>query len=186
MLNGDRVRVTYKLGNAPFRYVRLPQPMNRIYNVSFYKNGKLISLDHPRANNLFSPYAVEPVTAAWKNTVRLDSYVPGSYLCVGVEGKHGSNKVFAVAKIGDRYIGAPDRATSYPSNVWEFCVHYSDENNTFYIPMQQEYAGKDMEIYVLLMEGGQADITPQVYLAYDKDKRYSHEEYCADGTCAGK
>ncbi len=176
-LTGDRVRVTYKLNEAPFRYVRLPRPMNRIYNVSFYKNGKRVSLNHPRANNLFSPYDVEPVIAAWKNTIRLDSYVPGSYLCVGIEGKHGMNKVFAAAKIGDQYIGAPDRATSYPSNVWEFFVHYSEENNTFYIPVKEEYIGRDIEIYALLMEGGQDVLSPQVYLAYDKDKRYSSVSY---------
>jgi hypothetical protein len=76
--------------------------------------------------------------------------VKGVYLCVAINGKHGIEGAYAALRTSDgRYLGAPDRATSFPCNPWEGASCKRDSNYTYYFPVTPEMIGKDLEVVVL-------------------------------------
>ncbi|GHU66105.1 hypothetical protein FACS1894123_12100 [Bacteroidia bacterium] len=66
-------------------------------------------------------------------------------------------------KIDGQYVGAPDRAPSFISNVWEYAVRKSDKNYTYYLPLTENMAGKKIEAYVLGFNEEVA-ITPSIWI----------------------
>ena len=84
----------------------------------------------------------------------MEEWVKGGYLCVALNGRHGVEGAYAALRTADgQLIGAPDRATSYPGNPWEFLNCKRDRNYTYYFPVTPALVGQDLQVVVL----GKAD-----------------------------
>ena len=116
------------------------------------------------ANNLFSHPDTVPVDKAWSAKLTVDEITPSSYLCVAVEGTHGDEGAYAAIRIGDRLIGASDRAASYPANAWEYPARRQKSGYTYYFPLDDTHVGKEMEVFLLGMKGGGKELKPMVWL----------------------
>ena len=99
-----------------------------------YKNGKLLDRDAWRASNLFAHPDALPAVAAWSATVKVDEITPTSYLCVAVDGEHGSEGCYAALRRNGKLVGAPDRAPSYPVNPWENPVRGAPDRIHVFLP----------------------------------------------------
>ncbi|MGA2863581.1 MAG: hypothetical protein ABSF95_03735 [Verrucomicrobiota bacterium] len=96
--------------------------------------------------------------------MRVEEAVPGGYLCVALNGRHGVEGAYAALRTaGGRLIGAPDRATSYPSNPWEFPNCKRDRNYTYYFPLSSQMVGQDLEVLVLGTAGCEDHLQPEVW-----------------------
>lgn len=132
---------------------------------------------------LFDRMANRPAVKAFSLKFTLPEYVEGSYICVPLEGKHGVEGAYAAmrssqeirAELSPRgsgiirgqineYIGAPRRATSYQSNVWEAGVRRSDKNYTYFIPVTKEMIGTDLEVVVLAFDKDNLDFKPGAWI----------------------
>lgn len=80
---------------------------------------------------------------------------------------HGVEGAYAALKMGDRYIGAPDRAAAYPSNTWEYVNAKSDRGYTYYVPITPDMIGQPIDVYVLGYDRKHSDIHPVVWQAVD-------------------
>ncbi|GHT13336.1 hypothetical protein AGMMS4956_09360 [Bacteroidia bacterium] len=147
-----------------FRYFRLDVSPMRLTEVEGYSGGVKVDRSKWRANNLFRPYSGDLKTKkAWKSEFTLDRIDKGAYLCVALDGTHGIEGAWVGFKIDGQYVGAPDRAPSFISNVWEYAVRKSDKNYTYYLPLTEDMAGKKIEAYVLGFNEEVA-ITPSVWI----------------------
>jgi hypothetical protein len=87
---------------------------------------------------------------AWSGSIRVEEFVKGGYVCVALNGKHGLEGAYAALRmINGGYIGAQDRATSFPCNPWEGTSCKRDSNYTYYFQITPEMVGKDLEVVVL-------------------------------------
>ena len=146
--HGVRCRVTYRLDPAmPMRYFRLPGPMDRLFSVTLLKNGAKIDTPDANASNLMAP--AFPVRFAEEATVVIPR---AGKLAIAVNGEHGAEGVAVTVEIDGKRYGCPDRAVSYPSNMWEHLVITPDSDTTFYFPVTEEMAGKSATITVLFCE----------------------------------
>ena len=144
--------------DTTIRYLRIPKFPCRISEVNAYIGDQKLPRDGWRASNLFAPYQAMKFTKAWMGTVRVEEMAKGTYLCVALNGKHGIEGAYAALRTSDgRYLGAPDRATSFPCNPWEGASCKRDSNYTYYFPVTPEMIGKDLEVVVL--GGANADDT---------------------------
>jgi hypothetical protein len=143
------------------RYVRIAACPMRVSEIIGYRNGVQVDRSKWKANNLFGKF--RKVEKAWKTDVTLDGIDKGAYLCVALDGKHGDEGAWVGFKVDGRYVGAPDRAPSFPSNVWEYMVKKTDKNYTYYLPLTPEMKGKKIEVYVLGFNQDIA-ITPNLWL----------------------
>lgn len=84
---------------------------------------------------------------------------------MALNGKHGIEGAYVAAKIGDQYIGAPDRAVSYPSNTWEYVNARRDHDYTYYIPLKESYVNKKIEVFVLGYDKENIEILPEVWIS---------------------
>ncbi len=166
-LSAAKMQVVMPTTDFPVRYFRLaeaPQWLSEAYPV---KSGQRIALHSgPRASNLFGHYDNMQFKQAWRNTFQLDEIAPDSYLSVGVAGEYGNEGVYAAVKVGDQYIGAPTRAPAYPANAWEFQVIKAKGNYTYYIPLDESWVGKPIDVVVLgrINEDYSEEIIPKVWL----------------------
>lgn len=144
------------------RFRRFPQ---QIMEIEGYKNGKTLNRYKWRASNLFAHSQVMKPLKAWSGKITLNELARNSYLSVALNGKHGVEGAYVGAKIDGKYIGAPDRAVSFPSNTWEYINARRDKNYTYYIPMKEKYIGKDIEIVVLGYDEEHQDIKPEVWIS---------------------
>jgi hypothetical protein len=151
-------------GNGVHRYVRVSSGPDRVTEIEGYRAGRRLARTGWRASNLFGLHATVPAVAAWSTRFRLDEAAPGSYLAVAVNGEHGVEKAYAALRVGDRLVGAPDRAVAYPSNSWEYPVRAVESNYTYFFPVAPEMIGTEIEAIVLLLEGGDIEIEPKVWL----------------------
>ncbi|MDB4438567.1 transposase, partial [bacterium] len=120
-----------------FRYFRMKGGPERISEIEAWNSTGLLPRNRWRANNLFAHSKVKPATSAWQATVKVDELTPTSYLCVAVEGEHGVEGAYAAIRIGDRLIGAPRRAASYPTNAWEYPVRKQKTGYTYFFPLDE-------------------------------------------------
>lgn len=155
----------------PVRYVRITGAPRRIAEIEAYLHGKPVDRSSWRASNLFGNYSQDPAVQAWKLDVALEELAPNSYLCVALNGRHGNEGAYAAMKIGDQYIGAPDRAVSYPSNTWEYFNVDSEENYTYYFPLRSEYIGKPIQIFILGLKSGSKEFKPEIWINAYPDPR---------------
>ena len=111
-------------------------------------------------------------TKAWKATLKLAELANNSYLSIALNGKHGVEGAYVAAKINGEYVGAPDRAVSYPSNTWEHINAKQDQNYTYYIPLKTAYLNKDIEVFVLSYDAENADFKPEAWIwSHEPDKK---------------
>ncbi len=63
-----------------------------------------------------------------------------------------------------RLIGAPDRAVSFPTNVWEFRVQPKDANDTYYIPVTEDMIGRPLDVVVLGLNKDALEFKPEAWI----------------------
>jgi hypothetical protein len=150
--------------DTPVRYVRIKGAPRRIAEIEGYRDGKSLDRSLWRASNLFFPYEAGPAVASWSSSFVLDEVCEGSYLAVALKGEHGNEGAYVAARIDGRLIGAPDRAVSYPSNTWEYYNEEKDSHYTYYIPLKKDWKGKNVDVVVLVLEGGKNKFQPEAYI----------------------
>ncbi len=162
-LEGRRLKITYNF-NGKARYLRINHPMDRIFSVKIIKNGEYITPAAPHANILQSPYRYSNIAAMQSAQFTLPDISRPSKIAVAVEGKHGVEGVCCIAEIDGKTYGFPERAPDYAANMWEHYVHLTDENNTFYLPVNESFSGKKINVKALFMHKNGIDIPCRVYL----------------------
>jgi hypothetical protein len=147
--------------------------MDRVFKIALIKDGKELPLRNPRVNNLFFDTSEKPAVAAQKAAVKIDPahWRPGSYLAVSINGKHGAEGAFAAAEMDGRLVGAPSRAPSYPSNVWECRVHRADQFYTYFIPVTEDMLDREVVIHTMLLDRRHTDIAADIYLCEPNDEK---------------
>ena len=160
---GKRLRVSYPIGGK-LRYLRIAEPMDRIFSVTVYKDGKPIKLKAPTGNNLQAHYDKKRTKLVKYADVTVPEYRPGSYLAVGVNGHHGAEGVYCAAELDGVLYGFPDRAPSYKANVWEHRVCDEPLNNTFYFPLPENAADKTVRLYAVFSTDAGKNCVCQAYL----------------------
>ena len=164
-VKGDRMTVSYKLDGEPFRYFRLPCPMDRIYSIRLLNKGHQVALKStPTANNLMPPYAAKAPVAMQEGTITLPTVNDGDRLAVAVEGVHGVEGAYCVAEIEGQLKGFPDRAPAYTTNLWEYCVMHCDRCYTHFLPLTSDMSGKKIKIRTMLCNEGQTDVRTDIWL----------------------
>ena len=158
-IHGEENNIPLPAGMA-VRYLRIPGFSYRISEMNAYAGGKALPRAKWRASNLFGSYANMKFTKAWSGGITLEEAVKGGYLCVALNGKHGLEGAYAAIRTRDgRHIGAFDRATSFPSNPWEFVNSKRDGNYTYYFRITPDMIGAEMEVVVLA-----GDLTDETFL----------------------
>lgn len=149
-----------------FRYLRFGATPLRISEITGYAGGVEIDRTNWRASNMFRIYGWDGFHArkAWKNEFVLDDFSKGAYLCVAVNGIHGVEGTMVGFKVDGEYVGAPDRAPSFTSNVWEFRNLRGDKNYTYYLPLTEDMKGKNIETYIMAFNSHQSDLEPKVWI----------------------
>ena len=156
-----RIRV---LDGQPVRYIRVKGAPRRIAEVEAYDNGEELERSGWRASNLFADYMEGEAVGAFKADFTIEHVEEGSYLCLALNGVHGHEKAWAALRVDGEFIGAPDRAVSFDSNTWEYYNVELDRDYTYYFPMDESFTGRDIEAWVLILDGGSADIRPEVWM----------------------
>jgi hypothetical protein len=162
-IHGEKNRIDPPKGTS-LRYLRIPRFSHRISEVNAYIDGKAMPRDAWRASNLFGNFERMKFTKAWTAPVAIKQCAEGSYLCVALNGKHGVEGAYAALRTEDgRYIGAPDRSTSYPSNPWEFLNSKRDNSYTYYIPITPDLVGQPLEVVILGAGTAEDTLQPVVW-----------------------
>lgn len=156
--------VFYPPKNGKWRYFRMKGGPERLAEIEAWRGGERLPRTGWRANNFFSHPEARPADKAWRAEVTLDEITPTSYLCLAVEGQHGVEGCYPAIKIGDRLLGAPDRAASYPANAWEYPVRRQRTGYTYFFPVDESMLGQEMEVVLLGMKDGGKDLRPSLWL----------------------
>ncbi|NQV33135.1 MAG: hypothetical protein HQ515_10600 [Phycisphaeraceae bacterium] len=146
------------------RYIRTNFIPPRAVEILGQAGGKTLDRTAWRCSFFFRPYDEQPAIKAWSHVFTLNEASAGAYLCVALEGMHGKEGGYAALRVGDKIIGAPTRATSYPSNVWEYPVPRRDSHYTYFIPVTQDMVGQRIEAIVLGMDPEHLNFKPEVWL----------------------
>ncbi|MCL3782070.1 hypothetical protein EMN47_16910 [Prolixibacteraceae bacterium JC049] len=149
--------------NGEVRYVRMKVAPSRISEVKGFKNKKELNRNSWRASNLFAHPTTMIAKNAWNGSFKVDEVANGNFLCVAINGEHGEEGVYATLRVDGKLVGAPDRAVSYPSNVWENSAKTSDSNYTYYFPMTKDMVGKNVEVVVLGYEADKTNLDIEVW-----------------------
>jgi hypothetical protein len=153
--------------DGPARFLRFRVTADRLVEISGEWEGHSMDRSRWRASNLFAHPSEMPPIAAWHGRVRLEEVIPGARLSVAVEGIHGVEGAYAALKLGDRYIGSPDRAAAYPSNTWEYVNARRESGYTYYFDVTEDMAGQPIDIYVLAFDEEHTDLQPVVWHTAD-------------------
>ena len=148
----------------PIRYLRTNFVPAKLTEIHAQAQGKPLERSGWRCSFLFRPYAAQPALKAWSHRFTLNEAPKDAYLCIALEGTHGKEGAYAALRVGNTIVGAPTRATSYPSNVWEYPVPRRDSHYTYFIPVTKEMVGKPIEAIVLGMDPDHLDFKPEVWL----------------------
>ena len=150
--------------DEPIRCLRIDDSPDRVAEIEGFRGSIRLDRSKWHASNLFGPYAKAPAVAAWSLSFMLDEASEGSYLAIPVVGRHGRECAYAALRIDDKFIGAPDRSLSYPSNVWEYCNAESDSDYTYYVPVTKEMLNRRTDVVVLILKGGYNDVKPELWI----------------------
>jgi len=153
----------------PVRYLRFKNFPQRIVEIEGYKDGKAVDRTSWRASNLFAYPDKMKAQKVWAGKVTLNEVAEKSYLCVAINGKHGFEGAYASARVDGKLRGAPNRAVSYPSNTWEYVNAIRDKNYTYYIPVNKEDVGKEIELFVMGYDEENLDLSPEVWISTQSD-----------------
>lgn len=162
-LHGKKVISSYGL-NGRLRYLRIENPVDRIYAVRLIKDGKVIETKSAFANNMQAHYRHKRVNAEKWQTITLPEYKSGSSLVVAVEGTHGAECVYCVAELDGKLCGFPKRAPDYRANQWEHSVCGSDKNNTFFLELPDGMQGSEITVHALFSGRRKSDTVCNVYI----------------------
>ncbi len=163
-----RRRVTaYAIGGA-VRYLRIPEPLDRIYRISLIKDGRELTLTNPTVNNLLPPPAALKPVRAEKIDFTIDDgdYTDGCYIAVGINGICGNEAAYSALETPDGFVGAPDRAPSYPANPWEAPVKQVDGFYTYYIPVTADMVGVPLRVWTIFFDSEKCGVETDAYLCY--------------------
>ena len=146
------------------RYLRFREMPQQIVEIEGIYNG--VSLDRTgwKASNLFAHPSRMKAVKTWKAEFELDEVAKGSYLCIAINGVHGVEGAYAAAKINGKLIGAPDRASSYQSNTWEFPNAKRNRNYTYYIPIDEAALNKNIEVFVMAYDEENLEFESEVWI----------------------
>lgn len=161
-LAGEEMVITI---DRPVRFLRFRQYADRLNEIEVYSNGSLVNPAGFRASNLFAYPDRKKALGAWKTIFTLSEVADNSYLSIAVNGEHGEEGAYAALKVDGEYVGAPDRARSYPSNTWEYVNAGGESNYTYYFPVDSSYIGKEIEVYVMAYEAGKTELNPEVWIS---------------------
>jgi hypothetical protein len=148
----------------PVRFLRITGPPRRIAEIEAYSDGKEVDRALWRASNLFGGYGSNPAVKAWGFSFTPNEIPADTYLAAALNGTHGNEGAYAALRIGDEYVGASDRAVSFPSNTWEYFNVESDRDYTYYFPMTPDYVGREVEVVILGLKDGVAEFRPEVWI----------------------
>jgi hypothetical protein len=146
----------------PFRYLRTDLVPDKLVEIRGFSEGKELDRGGWRASWLFPRF--RKVCQAWSLPFSLDAVVPGSYLTVACNGVHGREGAWVALRVDGRWVGAPQRAPSYPVNPWEYPVSQADRNYSYFIPVTREMLGKTCEVVVLAFDPKNLEFKPDVWL----------------------
>lgn len=172
-------RLTYIAGitmhiavNDSARYFRFADSPQQLVEIEGYYKGNKLDRTSWRASNLFAAPAKMIATKAWKAKFKLTELANNSYLSIALNGKHGVEGAYVAARINGEYIGAPDRAVSYPANTWEHVNARQGEGYTYYIPLKKAYLNQEIEVFVLSYDPANTEISPQAWIwSHDPDEK---------------
>ncbi|WP_321516244.1 hypothetical protein [Marinifilum fragile] len=159
---GEEMRIDI---NGSVRYIRLWDQPGRIVEIEAWKNGQMLDRSKWRASNLFAHTNRKKAQKAWSAKFNLNEIPEGSYLSIAIEGKHGIEGAYAAAKIDGELVGCPDRTVSFPSNTWEFVNSQRDSNYTYYLPLNKNMKGKEIEVFVIGFDKENLDFKPEVWIS---------------------
>ncbi len=151
--------------DKPVRYLRFRNFPQQVREIEGFTNGKKLDRSEWRASNLFAHPRFKKVEKAWTKTIVLDEVPANSYLCVAINGLHGKEGAYVAAKIDGELVGAPDRAPSHLCNPWEYFNPRRDANYTYYIPVNKEHVGKEIELFVLGYDKDNLDYLSEVWIS---------------------
>jgi hypothetical protein len=147
---------------TPVRFVRSNLVPDKLAEIRGFAAGRELARDGWRASWLFPSY--RPAAKAWSLPVKLGHPPPGSYLAIACNGIHGRDGAWVALRVDGRWVGAPERAPSYPVSPWEYPVRQTDRNYSYFIPITPELVGKSCEVFVLALDPENANFTPDVWL----------------------
>ncbi len=162
-LHGKMVVASYGV-NSKLRYLRIENPVDRIYAVRLIKDGKAIETKSAFANNMQAHYRHKKVAVDKWQTVTLPEYKSGSSLVVAVEGTHGAECVYCVAEIDGKLCGFPKRAPDYKANQWEHSVCSSDKNNTFFLELPDGMQGSEITVHAMFADRRKSNVVCNIYI----------------------
>jgi hypothetical protein len=148
----------------PVRYLRFMYYPDRITEIVGYKGEQILCREKWRASNLFAHPRRKNLLKAWRARIAVEEWIKGSYLCIAIEGEHGVEGAYAALKVAGRPVGCPDRASSFPSNTWEYVNGRRDKNYTYYVPVTKDMIGKKIEVFVMAYEKKKTKLQPAVWL----------------------
>ncbi len=155
-IEGKKIIASYPV-NAGLRYLRIAKPVDRIFAVRLIKDGKDITPKNAHGNNMQAHYRYKKTQAVYCTEFTLPDYKGREKLTVAVEGEHGTEGVYMVAKIKGALYGFPERAPEYKANQWEHRVLDRDSNNTFYMPLPEGLEGEKIEIFAIFSDRRKAE-----------------------------
>lgn len=155
-LHGKKVVANYGIGGK-MRYLRIENPVDRIYAVRLIKDGRIIETPDASASNMQAHYRFKKTAVSKQNEFILPEYKSGSSVAVAVEGTHGEECVYCVAEIDGKFCGFPRRAPDYKANQWEHAVCGSDKNNTFFLELPDGMQGKAIKITAVFSDRRKAE-----------------------------
>lgn len=161
-LGSKRMEIAVSKEVRYFRFRNFPQ---QIVEIAGLAKGRKVDRKLWRASNLFAHPSQKKAEKAWISNIALDEIADGSYLCVALNGKHGFEGAYTAAKVDGRYVGANDRATSFPANNWEFMTSRRDSNYTYYIPLDRTMTGKNIEVFVMGYEKDNLNFEPELWIS---------------------
>jgi hypothetical protein len=148
-----------------FRYIRIFNAPGRVAEFAAMANNKKLEAANWHATHLFAPFSAANPAAAWQAAVQIEgNAAEGSYLCVALDGRHGANKAFAALRVDGKWVGASQRAPSFPCVAWEYPVRSQEGNDTFFFPVTDELRGKNVEVVVLGLSGGKTAMKPHAWI----------------------
>ena len=162
-LPGRRVTAVYTV-SAPFRYLRIAEPMDRIYSVRFFRGAEELKPAAPFANNLQAHYSRRKTAFVKSADITVPDFREGGFLALAVNGRHGAERVYACLDCGGELSGFPRRAPDYRANVWEHIVCTEEWNNTFYFTLPDTMKGRTVTVYAVFSGGSPEDTDCKVWL----------------------
>jgi hypothetical protein len=151
---------------SAFRYLSLAPAPQRTAEVEIIRGGVRVEPadSQRRATVLFSPYDKARAELAWQATVSIaPNPAPKSYLCVALNGEHGKNGALVALRTSDGWIGATQRAVSFPAVVFEYGPSNRGANYTYFFPITPEMRGKKLDVVVLGQAGCKPELKPEVW-----------------------